>query len=111
MSTDLWLESIPCTTCKHKLIEGDFNITSNLAPMWYEVFPDDKNFISINGMTGKQSLIKLNYFKICLIAQPEKFIKLNHENGWGTYEGLLGFINYLIICAKSYPDYIWNLSC
>lgn len=35
---------------------------------------------------------------------PARFKKLNPENGWGSYEGLIDFIeNYLEACVKN-PD-------
>lgn len=39
-----------------------------------------------------------------LKSDPEYFKKYNPENGWGTYEGLVIFVeNYLRAC-KEYPD-------
>jgi hypothetical protein len=39
-----------------------------------------------------------------LMADPERFIKLEPENGWGSYEGLEKFVyNYLNACRLN-PD-------
>lgn len=39
-----------------------------------------------------------------LRANPERFRKLNPENGWGTYEGLVVFVaEYLVACSAN-PD-------
>ena len=39
-----------------------------------------------------------------LKIDPERFKKLNPENGWGSYEGLIKFVeNYLNACYE-YPD-------
>jgi len=39
-----------------------------------------------------------------LKSDPERFSKFNPENGWGTYEGLVRFVeNYLQACV-SYPS-------
>lgn len=39
-----------------------------------------------------------------LKSEPEKYKKFNPENGWGSYEGLISFIqNYLDACYQ-HPD-------
>ena len=39
-----------------------------------------------------------------LIKNPEKFKKLNPINGWGSYDGLLAFIEAYLEACKNYPD-------
>jgi len=47
--------------------------------------------------------------KICqglhnLKIEPERYKKFNPENGWGSYDGLVKFVeNYLNACYE-YPD-------
>jgi hypothetical protein len=39
-----------------------------------------------------------------LKSDPERFKELNPENGWGRYEGLLGFARDTLAACKEYPD-------
>ena len=45
MSLDIWIESIKCNKCGHSPEYTNFNCTYNLSPMWYNIFPDAKEFI------------------------------------------------------------------
>jgi hypothetical protein len=39
-----------------------------------------------------------------LKSEPERYKKFNPENGWGSYDGLVKFVeNYLNACYE-YPD-------
>lgn len=39
-----------------------------------------------------------------LLDNPDKYKQLNPENGWGSYEGLVKFVeDYLVACIK-YPE-------
>jgi hypothetical protein len=45
-----------------------------------------------------------------LRGDPERFKKHNPENGWGSYEGLIDFVeNYLEACEE-YPNADINIS-
>lgn len=39
-----------------------------------------------------------------LKANPEKYKKLNPENGWGDYDGLLKVAEEYLVHCKVYPD-------
>lgn len=41
-----------------------------------------------------------------LVADPEKFKKLNPSNGWGSYEGLCDFVSEYIEACKDNPEAI-----
>ena len=38
----------------------------------------------------------------------EKLEKMNPENGWGSFEGAVMFVNGLILAALRNPDEIWE---
>lgn len=82
------------------------NITHNLGLMArnayiYEALwrPEEK------GWSKAADLIKpLEKGLKKLKADPERFEKLNPENGWGSYNNLVEFVtNYLAAC-REYPD-------
>jgi hypothetical protein len=39
-----------------------------------------------------------------LIEEPEKFRKLNPENGWGSYESLLKAVHKYLAACREYPE-------
>jgi hypothetical protein len=45
-----------------------------------------------------------------LRADPEKFKKLNPENGWGDYEGLVEFVEKYLAACKANPDAMIRVS-
>jgi hypothetical protein len=108
MSLDLFLQSKICEMCGHEEITEVMNITYNLAPMWFLIFPEDKQMIDIDGQTGEESLRKLSYASILLKREKEFLLPLNPKNGWGSYEGLCEYITNLIDLANKNPTYIWK---
>lgn len=38
-----------------------------------------------------------------LRSDPERFKQLNPENGWGTYEGLVEFVERYLVACENYP--------
>lgn len=37
-------------------------------------------------------------------GDPERFRALNPPNGWGSYEGLMGFVEDYVLACERYPD-------
>lgn len=84
----------------------DANITHNLGSMAQKADlytalwrPDEQGWTTAKDITGmlERGLKRLK-------KDPEGFKKLNPENGWGSYEGLVEFVeNYLAAC-KQYPN-------
>lgn len=109
MGLDLWLQSKICKECGTiKKSESEiFSITYNLSPMWHLIFPNDDGMIDIDGMTGKQSLKKLIHARDQLTDKKDKFISLNPDNGWGSYESFLICIKKLIKEAEENPKSVW----
>lgn len=82
------------------------NITHNLGKMAdeagiYEYLwrPDEV------GITKASQLIDpLSIGLSTLKSYPERFKKYNPENGWGNYEGLVGFVESYLEACKQFPD-------
>lgn len=90
----------------------EWNITHNLAKMadqagLYEcLWRPDENEIE----KASQLIEPLKKGLDSLKSDPNRFKKLNPENGWGSYEGLVSFVeNYLKACEK-YPDAMIGVS-
>lgn len=84
----------------------DYNITHNLnrmadaAGLYNCLWRPDENGIN----TAKQLIEPLRQGLHLLKLNPEEYKKYNPENGWGSYEGLVTFVEkYLDACYK-YPD-------
>jgi hypothetical protein len=76
--------------------------------MWYLIYPGAAGMIHIEGMTGRQSLKILHYALNELLNDPEKFKLLNPENGWGSYQGFINYIERLIELAETNSNWIWE---
>jgi hypothetical protein len=105
MSLDVYLEPEPCPHCGNADEELFWaNITHNLNTMAGEAGiykclwrPDEI------GITKAKELIEPLREGIRLMkSDPERFKKHNPENGWGTYEGFVPWIErYLAACAQN----------
>lgn len=110
MSLDIWLQKPECPTCFHADASESFNYTYNVSKMWYHIYPEDKHMVGIDGMTGAESFDKLLHARHRLTTETELFDKMNPQNGWGSREGFVAFLNRLIEEASSEPTLIWD-SC
>lgn len=87
--------------------KSELNYTYNVAPMWYSILPE-KGIRTFYGMTGKESLQVLTYLYFQMIGNADNLKKMNPENGWGSFDGALTFVNDLILAAIENPDEVWE---
>lgn len=80
------------------------NITYNLAPMYYKCIDIDGGLKALNGMKCRDAIPVLNRAIDDLIENKEEYEKLNPENGWGSYEGLLKSLKSLRIACLENPS-------
>ena len=80
----------------------DRNITYNLSKMYYKCIPG--GFKALDGMSCKEALPILQKAINDLIENQEEYEKLNPENGWGTYDGLLQAIKDMRNCCEDNLD-------
>lgn len=80
------------------------NITYNLAPMYYKCIDINGGLKALNGMKCKNAVPVLNRAIDDLIENKEEYEKLNPENGWGSYEGLLKSLKNLRIACLENPN-------
>lgn len=118
MSLDVWLtdsnettEACECPRCwtkhEHTYRENlfSYNITHNLNRMameagCYEAVwrPDE------NGISEAQQLIEPLRTAIERIERdPQRFMRLEPANGWGSYDGLLRFLKEYLKACTTYP--------
>lgn len=80
------------------------NITYNLAPMYYKCIDINGGLKALNGMKCKNAIPVLNRAIDDLVENKEEYEKLNPENGWGSYEGLLKSLKNLRIACLENPS-------
>ena len=82
------------------------NITHNLntmaahAGIYLHLWKPGKIGIS----QAKQLIEPLTLGLAVLKRNPDSFKVLNPSNGWGTYEGLIGFVEDYLSACKQYPQ-------
>lgn len=84
----------------------DANITHNLGAMAHEAGiymhlwrPEEI------GITHAAQLIEPLAAGLALLqSEPTRFRKLNPENGWGNYDGLVSFVARYLDACRDYPD-------
>ena len=107
MSLDVYLDGDKCDACKR---DGEryyrANITHNLNTMAaeagiYEALWRPEEI----GVTKAAQLIPLldaGLSRLC--AQPDRFRAFDAPNGWGTYEGLVSFVEKYLAACKEFPE-------
>lgn len=84
------------------------NITHNLNKMAEKALiykalwrPEE---ISITKASELIDILQEGYYFLTLC--PDRFKKLNPENGWGNYEGLVKFVSRYLEACRNYPEAI-----
>lgn len=98
MSLDVYLKAMRETTVY------DANITHNLGEMasharlYKPLWEPEKLGIK----TAKELIVPLKKGLVRLLADPDGLRKFNPDNGWGTYEDLVAFVEcYLQACEDN----------
>lgn len=88
------------------------NVTHNLTKMalaagLYEVLwrPEELGFTQ-----AKQLIQPLQDGLTALQADPPRYKDLEPSNGWGTYEGLVGFVTGYLTACQEHPDATLEIS-
>lgn len=120
MSLDVYLRSKTPTkkTCSYCLSEYvvyeeyyDANITHNLGTMASKVEIGEHTLYrylwrpeEINITTAEQLIEPLKLGLEELKNNPEKYKEFNPENGWGSYDNLVGWLDSYLKACIEYPD-------
>jgi hypothetical protein len=98
MSLDVWLE-ISATPFEAN-ITHNLNRMAEAAGVYKVLWRPEENEIKC-----ARDLIKpLSEGLRLLHSDPERFKKLNPDNGWGDYEGLVSFVQSYLYACVLYPD-------
>jgi hypothetical protein len=72
-----------------------------IGPAWWD---------RLNGLNGVDGSEYLATIARGLRTQPERFRRMNPDNGWGSYDQLLGLIDEMATTSRNCPDAIWRTS-
>ncbi len=78
------------------------NVTYNLSDMYYKCISG--GLWVLDGMKCKQVIPILNNAISDLINNKEEYKKLNSQNGWGSYDGLLKTLKAMLECCEKNED-------
>lgn len=100
MSLDIILTAVRETSVFKCNITHNLNIMAGQADLYGVIWRPEENGIE----TAAQLIVPLQDGLALLKAEPDRFKALNPQNGWGTYEGLISFVEaYLAACIEN-PD-------
>jgi hypothetical protein len=100
MSLDVTLTRVQPTEVYHDNITHNLGAMAKAAGLYTALWRPEEAHIT----TADQLIPILQEGLAILKKTPRKFQKLNPPNGWGSYEGLIEFVeNYLEACI-THPD-------
>lgn len=82
------------------------NYTSNCSPMWDAAgcrlrdWADDK----AAGRTASTLVEPLKTAITTMEADPERFIAMNPDNGWGSYDTVIPWLRSILDACVEYPN-------
>jgi hypothetical protein len=84
----------------------DANITHNLAEMATEAGIYEALWRPLeNNFTKAEDIIDILEKGLALLKEkPKHFKQFDAENGWGTYENFVPFVESVLAGCKEYPD-------
>jgi hypothetical protein len=98
MSLDIYI------TAKREVDIYERNVTYNLAKMYYKCIDKEKGFRKLDGMNCKEALPIVENAIRDMLVNADEYRKLNPENGWGSYEGLLATLQEMRNCCEANFD-------
>jgi hypothetical protein len=104
VSLDIDLE---CAHCKSEIVSK--NYTHNVIPMWekagcYEALYKSDGDLASGIIPWLRSAVE------AMEANPEEYIALNPENGWGSYDTALPWLKELLAECIAHPDAVIRVS-
>jgi len=85
----------------------DFNYTYNVSEMWYDCYPD-KGIREHYGLSGEEAVPVLRELREHMEDNAGKLREMEPDNGWGSFDGALKFVNKLIAASLWNPNALWQ---
>lgn len=84
------------------------NYTSNVSPMWTRAL--GRPLFELHGMAAVEAVPLLDAGIASMQADPDGFRELNPANGWGRFEGALGYLEELRAGCVAHPKTVIRVS-
>ena len=103
MSLDIWLHIDKCPLCgRHDPDDENLNYTHNVVPMWQEAGCYESLYNSA-GDLAQTHIDTLQAAVDDMTRNPQKYINMNPENGWGAYDTALPWLVKVLKLFRQYP--------
>jgi hypothetical protein len=108
MSLDFYIESVKCDYCGREAdILFERNITHNLnfmavAVNLYDVLWHPEKIAQV--VLAKDIVPRLESALRLLISDPASYDEFESDNGWGTYEDFVKFVEAVLEACLKYPE-------
>jgi hypothetical protein len=85
--------------------DTDRNYTSNVSQMWAKALGDDLGDL-INRLGERNGALTpiLRAGVEAMEADPGAYQTMEPENGWGTYEGALAYLRWMLAMCDAVPE-------
>ncbi len=90
-----------------KIADEEFNVTWNVAPMFYAAIPET-GIRTIYGMSGADALPTLQFIRTYFEDNKEKLKAMEPSNGWGTFDNTYKCLCKMVRISMNHPNEIWN---
>ena len=84
------------------------NYTSNVSPMWTQAL--GRPLYELHGMSAAEAVPLLYAGIAAMRADPDGYRALNPANGWGRFEGALGYLKTLRDACAEHPKTVIRVS-
>jgi hypothetical protein len=81
----------------------DRNVTYNLSPMFYKAFDLEDGIRGLDKMLCSEAAPHIEEAIRRMTTDKDEYVKLNPENGWGTYDGAMEFLNEWFDAVREHP--------
>ncbi len=99
-----------------EVVYGVGNHTSNTSSMWHEALrvagaigTGQWSLGALDKRTGAEIAPFLEAAVADMVARPEVYRAMNHENKWGTYETTLCYLESCLRGARRFPNAVFNV--
>jgi hypothetical protein len=85
------------------------NMTSNVSGMWRLASPETDGLAGLHGLRAGSVAGPLSKAILRMRADPEAYHPLVPSNGWGSYEGALGYMDDVLKACRAHPGLIVHI--
>lgn len=108
MSYDIYLEIDTGSDCMTTVVDVG-NYTSNVSPMWFKALGE--RLSAFDGRNAGESAPLLDLGIQAMRDGRAEYEAMNPDNGWGRYDGALGYLQTLRNRCAEHPKTTIRVSC